>query len=88
MHIEAISCFDNTLEINPKDAEAHFYKGLCRNELNQFENAVSSFDEAIRANSTYAEAYFNKSIALAKLNRSDETKLLSFRSYWVQWTAV
>ena len=45
-HKQAIELFDECLELDPKDWEIFFYKGLSARYLRQFEDAIHNFKTA------------------------------------------
>ena len=47
MHPEAIECFDNGLEISPKDSMLWLSKAISLHNLTQFDEATECFDNAI-----------------------------------------
>jgi len=49
--------FTEALEINPKDAQGYFNRGLAFKNKGEYEQAISDFTKAIEINPRYAEAY-------------------------------
>lgn len=49
--LEALSCFQELLELHPEYEFGHLHKGLTYSALNDYDNAVSSLDTAIKFNS-------------------------------------
>lgn len=58
---EAIECYDKILEINPKDANAWYKKGVVLyQDLHKDEEVIKAYDKAIEINPNYALAWYKK----------------------------
>ncbi len=76
----AIEDYDETIRLNPNDAEAYFKRGNAYYNLNKEKRAIEDYDKAIRLNPQFAEAYHNRGTTyrdLGQYNRAikdyDET---------------
>ena len=69
---EALTCFQDVLTVEPKNAEAHLKKGIALERLNRLELSLESYEEAVRLNPTRAFAYVYKARVLSALHRYDE----------------
>lgn len=69
---EAITCYDEVLEINPKVAEAWYNKGNALYNLGRLQEAISCYDKAIGINPKDAKARNNKGNALYNLGKYQE----------------
>jgi tetratricopeptide (TPR) repeat protein len=70
---EGIAEFKQTLELNPKYADAHRYLGVTLlYDKNQPDEAIQQFKAALDANPEYAEAYNFLGIALLQKGRPNE----------------
>ena len=69
---EALSSYDQAIQIKPNYADAYYNKGNAFLELFRYQEAVSSYDQAIRVNPRYVGAYNNKGNVLQKLGYYDE----------------
>lgn len=69
---EALKCFQESLAMEPKNAEAHLKKGIALERLNRLEHSLDSYEEAVRLNPSRAFAYVYKARVLAALHRYDE----------------
>ena len=70
-HEEAISCFDQALAIDSRDAMAWHNKGSALNCLGRRKEAISCFDQALAIDPRYGMAWAGKGIALAELGRHE-----------------
>lgn len=66
----AAADFDAVLAMGPSP-QAWFYRGLCRRQLGDFENALADLALAIRAQPEYAEAHREHAHLLAALGRAE-----------------
>ena len=71
-HARAITCYDNSLEINPKYAYAWNDKGVSLNRLKRYEEALTCFDKAIEIDPTNSYPRFNRSSLFFVMQRWDE----------------
>lgn len=55
---EAIELFDKAISADSENAEAHFWKGMSYDGLNQSDLAISSLDRAIALDKEYGLAYY------------------------------
>ena len=69
---EAISCFDQALAIDPRDAIAWSNKGISLDDPGRREEAISCFDQALAIDPGFALGWNNKGVALADLGRREE----------------
>ena len=61
----AIACFRQAIELDPKDANAHFNLGQALSGKGQVEEAVACWRQAIARDPTYAKAHNNLGVALS-----------------------
>ncbi|QWR77288.1 tetratricopeptide repeat protein [Candidatus Magnetomonas plexicatena] len=54
----AIADYTKTIEANPKDAAAYFYRASLLESKGDIDKAIADFTKAIEVNPRYAEAYF------------------------------
>ena len=61
---EAITCFDQAIQINPKHENSWYYKGRFNeliwlgkslSKLERFEEAIKCYEESLKINPTYAK---------------------------------
>ncbi|CAD8172014.1 unnamed protein product [Paramecium pentaurelia] len=83
LHDATIYILNKILEIDPKNIEALYNKGLSLSQLNQYVLALQCFDEIIRMQPRYIEAIFQKGITLKQINENEKaqqqfSKILSF----------
>ncbi|OPY50739.1 MAG: lipoprotein NlpI [Methanosaeta sp. PtaU1.Bin112] len=69
---EAISCYDNAIEKDPKNKLAWVNKGAALLELMESDDAISCFDKVTELYPKSAEAWNGKGYALNRLDRFDE----------------
>jgi tetratricopeptide (TPR) repeat protein len=83
---EAISHFLKALEINPRDAKAHYNLGNALMQERRTAEAVAEYRKALNIDPDYAMAHHNLAVALQQLGRIDEAvveyrKALSINPY-------
>jgi tetratricopeptide (TPR) repeat protein len=83
---KAIQDYTTIVQIDPKNAHAHFNLGYIHyNYLKVYDQAIKHYDDAINANPDYAEAYYNRGLCYEALGnianaKQDYDKALSLRS--------
>lgn len=71
---EALSRFQETAQLDPKQATPHYNIGLTHVALKELEKAVDAFAQAIKMKDDYAEARFNLALALWQSGRREEAR--------------
>ena len=71
-HEDAISCYDQDLAIDPRDALAWSNKGASLADLGRQEEALSCYHQALAIDPRDARAWSNKGVALVDLGRQEE----------------
>ncbi|AFY71265.1 Tetratricopeptide TPR_1 repeat-containing protein [Thalassoporum mexicanum PCC 7367] len=61
---EAIHCFENAIQIDPENADAHFNLGNTFAQRNQVRDAIICYQEAIAIDPNFAQIYFNLGVLL------------------------
>ena len=70
---EAVTSYNNALQIRPDYVEAHNNRGNALQKLGQLDDALASYNKAIQFRpDDYADAYSNRGIVLKKLGRLQE----------------
>ena len=69
---EAIEDYDQAITLNPKHADAYFFRGRAKAKLKRFKEAIKDYNEAIRLNPKDAYAWCCRGIAKAELKRFKE----------------
>jgi len=64
---EAIDFFNKALEINRKNENAWYRKGLALSDIEKYKEALKAYNEAIKINPEHGNAWHNKGIALNNL---------------------
>jgi Flp pilus assembly protein TadD len=62
-----IQVFTKVTEMNPENAEAFAYRGLCKYHLKDFEGAIKDYNKALEIQPSYAEVYDLRGIAKGEL---------------------
>jgi len=75
----ALTAFQQTAELMPGDAEAHFNLGVVQKSLGLIEDAAASYRRALQLNPAYAEAHGNLGNVLKDLGQLDDA-VASYRS--------
>ena len=73
-NVDKISCFENTIKIQPNNEDAHNNLGVVFKDLGEHEKAINCYKKAIEINPNYVNAYNNLGILLEELNHVDEAK--------------
>jgi tetratricopeptide (TPR) repeat protein len=68
---EAISSFDQAIEINPH-FKTWFNRGIALDDLERYEEAITSFDQAININPDCYQAWDSRGCQLYRLSRYEE----------------
>ena len=71
---ESLLPMQKSVELSPKDAEAHNNLGIILKELGRLNEAEASYRQAIALGPDYAEAHYNLGIILKELGRLDEAE--------------
>ena len=69
---EAMECHKKAIQLNPKNAEAHYNLGNILLSQNKLKQAISEYEKAVSIKPKYAKANINLAVALARENRFDE----------------
>lgn len=69
---QAISAYDQAIELYPEFSEAFNSRGLLKTILEDYEAAISDFDEAIRLNPDFAEVWYNRANAKRALKKHED----------------
>ena len=70
---EAKDCYDESLKINPTDADPWLNKGICFHNLGKYKEAIQCYDKALEIDPNLARAWKAKSLALGKLGEYDDS---------------
>lgn len=69
---EALACFEQALEVEPKNAEALVKRGSALEKLQRLDEALTCYDQAISTNSALTIAYLQKGGLFNRLERFAE----------------
>ena len=61
---EAIKVYEKAIEINPKDSDAWYNKGVTLDSLHKPDEAIKSYNKAIEVNPKNSMAWYKKGLAL------------------------
>ena len=70
--INAVSCYQKAIEINPKLLGAHNNLGLVFRELNDFKNAISCYEKVIAMKPDHVGAHHNLALAYKELGEFEK----------------
>jgi tetratricopeptide (TPR) repeat protein len=56
---KALGEFDSAIKVDPKNAEAYFWRGRAFIRVNRYEDATADFEMAVKLNPAYVDAYNN-----------------------------
>ena len=71
---ESLVASQNSVQLQPQDAEAHYNLGNTLKELGRLDEAEASYKQAIALKPDYAEAHSNLGVTLQELGRLDEAE--------------
>ncbi len=69
---EAIEEYTETIELNPKDADAYNNRGNAYSDIKEFDKAIEDYNKAIELNPKYAIAYNNRGVAHSDIKEFDK----------------
>jgi len=69
---KALDMFTKAVDANPKDAEAHFFKGNALALMGKKQEAIAEWDKAIQLAPNVPQPYFNEGNAYADLGKDKE----------------
>ncbi len=69
---EAVEQFQQSIQIDPNNAQAHYNLGNALLQIGQRDQAIEQFQTALRLRPDYAEAHNNLGSALLRAGRSEE----------------
>ena len=70
---KAIEDYTIAIEVNSKDAEAYYNRGLAYANLNDYKRAIEDYDKALELNPNYTEACNNRDVAYHNLEEHDKS---------------
>jgi tetratricopeptide (TPR) repeat protein len=59
----AITEFNKAIELNPEYAEAYYFRGKAKCDINHYRDAISDYSKAIELDPHYAAAYYERGYA-------------------------
>ena len=68
----ALKTYNEWIEMNPQDANAHKSRGDVYQEMKNYNRAVENYDEAIKINSDFAIAYCSRGASYVKLGNYEQ----------------
>jgi len=71
----AINDFTVVIDINPKNINAYYNRGLAKCRLYDLKGAIEDFDKVAEINPKYANAYYNRGLCKIHLGRKDSAFL-------------
>jgi tetratricopeptide (TPR) repeat protein len=81
---EALTCFDQTIQLNPNLHQAWYNWGNTLGILGRIEEALTCFDQAIHIKPDDYEAWHNRGLALANLGRNEEATRSYDRAIYIK----
>lgn len=69
---EALSCFEELLQLDPANSEAWMKRGLALERLQQFESALRSFDQALTLEPELSSAHLYRAGLCTRMRRFDD----------------
>lgn len=66
---EALAAFDAAVKADPRDAEAHFFRGAALNRLGRHSHALEALDQAVRLGGDHPDLAFERGWSLVSLGR-------------------
>ena len=69
---DAIKCFDNAINLNPKFVNSHIEKSICYEKLEQYEDALKCLDTVLNIEPYNGYAHFSKGKLLFIISKYDD----------------
>ena len=69
---KAMDTFNQAVDADPKNAEAHFFKGNCLALLGKKQEAIAEYDKSIQLAPNVPQPYYNEGNAYASLGKDKE----------------
>lgn len=69
---KAIHAFNKVIEWDPRDANAHTFRGLAHREIRNFEAALNDLDQVVQIDPSYRVGYLNLGCVQRDVGRLDE----------------
>ncbi|MGC2422846.1 MAG: tetratricopeptide repeat protein [Nitrospirota bacterium] len=69
---KAMDMFTQAVDADPKNAEAHFFKGNCLALLGKKQEAIAEYDKSIQLAPNVPQPYYNEGNAYASLGKDKE----------------
>ena len=71
---DAISKYDEVIQINPNNVTAYYIRGNAYKELKNYKVAIADYDKAIELNPNFAEAYNNRGVVYKALGKNKKAE--------------
>jgi tetratricopeptide (TPR) repeat protein len=80
---KALSLFDLSLQKNPNNALAYYYKGLSLSDLKRLPEAAFQYEKAVALDATFQDAYYALALAYDELKNTAKAKI-TYEAYLKQ----
>jgi tetratricopeptide (TPR) repeat protein len=70
----ALKAFQHAADLDPQDADSHYYVGSIDLALKNYDHAITEFERAIRISPLHASAQYGLARALQRAGKSDEAR--------------
>ena len=71
-YTEALTCFQNAIDIKPDFIPAWVYKGICLEQLKRYKAAIDCYNKAIQINPDVADLWYNKGTTYCTMKRYND----------------
>ncbi|MBW4683684.1 MAG: tetratricopeptide repeat protein [Komarekiella atlantica HA4396-MV6] len=71
-YVNAITNYNQALQINPNNTDLYYRRGLAHYQLGDYESAIADYSQAIQRNLHDAKSYNKRGLALYQLGRLEE----------------
>ncbi len=68
-HAEALSCYNQALQLNPNESDGYNNRGVLYYTLRQYEQAIADYTMAIQLHPSYARPYYNRGLVYQDLGQ-------------------
>lgn len=69
LFMKALDAYDKAIKLDPKNAKAHYYKGIVKNKLGEYQTAIVDFDKAVKLGFDSIDLYYYRALSKTLLGQ-------------------